>query len=172
MAKKLVTDQLVLTIGYDIESLKDPQIRASYHGPVSVDFYGRSLPGHAHGTIHLDGFTSSTLEITRAMMELFDRIIHPALLVRRVNLVAAHIVDESAVPSAPAFEQLDLFTDYAAKDALEQEAEAASRRERSCQRAVLEIRRRFGKNAILMGMNFQEGGTTIDRNQQIGGHKA
>jgi len=170
--KGLMTDQLVLHIGYDITSLDDAQVRAQYTGAVVLDHYGRAHPRHSQGTENLPRMTSSTRQITAAMLALFDRIANPLLLVRRVNVVAARVLPEDkAAPRAP-FEQLDLFTDYAAEDARREQAEAALRRERSCPRAVLEIRRRFGKNAILMGMNFQEGGTTIDRNQQIGGHKA
>ncbi len=170
--KGLLTDQLVLHIGYDTESLTDPKIRAAYTGEVVQDAYGRAMPKHAHGTANLPRMTASTRTIVDAMAALFDRIANPALLVRRVNVVAARVLPEEEAVQRPPFEQLDLFTDYAIKDARREAEEAALRRERSCQRAVLEIRRRFGKNAILMGMNFQEGGTTIDRNQQIGGHKA
>ncbi len=170
--KGLVTDQLVLHIGYDIESLTDPNIRAAYTGEVVLDHYGRTLPRHAHGTANLPRLTSSTRTLVDTMAALFDRIVNPLLLVRRVNVVAARVFPEKEAFARPAAEQLDLFTDYAAEDARREAEDAALLRERSCQRAVLDIRRRFGKNAILMGMNFQEGGTTIDRNAQIGGHKA
>ena len=170
--KRIMTDQLVLVIGYDIESLNDPAIRAAYTGPVVLDHYGRALPRHAQGTENLGRWTSSTRTLLRAMLALFDRIVHPKLLVRRVNVVAARVLPEGQALQHPPFEQLDLFTDYAAEDARREQEEAAFCRERRCQEAVLGIRKRFGKNAILMGMNFQEGGTTIDRNAQIGGHKA
>ena len=170
--KAVVTDQLVLHLGYDIESLTDPKIRAAYSGPVVLDHYGRALPRHAHGTANLPRLTASTRTMVDTMTALFDRIANPALLVRRVNVVAARIFPEKEALTRPHMEQLDLFTDYEAKDARRAAEDAAILRERSCQRAVLDIRRRFGNNAILMGMNFQEGGTTIERNQQIGGHKA
>lgn len=168
VAKRLMTDQMVLTIGYDAESL---QQLPSYTGAVVVDHYGRAIPQHAQGSVNLGRMTSSTRLITEAVLSLFDRIADPRLLVRRVNVVAGHVLPESAIPR-PAYEQLDLFTDYAAQEQLRQAEEERFRRERRCQEAILSIRRRFGKNAILMGMNLLEGGTTIDRNQQIGGHKA
>ncbi len=170
--KGLMTDQLVLVIGYDTESLKDPALRAQYADQIVTDHYGRPLPRHASGTSNLPGMTASTRGITSAMLALFDRIADEQLLIRRVNVVAARVVPEKEALQPPPFEQLDLFTDYEALDARRQAREAALRKERRCQQAVLSIRRRFGKNAILMGMNFQKGGTTIERNQQIGGHKA
>ncbi len=169
--KGLMTDQICLVLGYDVENLTDPSIRAQYAGPVVTDPYGRALPRHASGTWNLPRMTSSTRGITAAMLSLFDRIADEKLLLRRVNVIAARVLREDEV-SAPPFEQLDLFTDYALEDERRRAEEAALDRERRCQRAVLNIRRRYGKNAILMGMNFQEGGTTIERNGQIGGHKA
>ena len=165
VAKKLVTDQLVLTIGYDIENLKDEAIRSRYHGEVTVDYYGRMVPRHSHGTANLGRWTSSTRLIMQAMLELFDSITSPELLIRRVNIAAARVRDEAAGAEV---EQLDLFTDYAFAQAQEQELV----RERRRQEAVISIRSRFGKNAILRGMNLEEGATTMDRNRQIGGHRA
>ena len=170
--KRLLTDQLVLHIGYDAESLRDPDVRAAYTGAVVLDPYGRAMPRHAHGTANLPRMTSSTRTLVDTMAALYDRIANPTLLIRRVNVIAARVLPEDKAEQHPPFEQLDFFTDYAAADARRKAEEAALRRERSCQRAVLDIRRRFGKNAILMGMNFQEGATTMERNQQIGGHKA
>ncbi len=171
--RRLMTDQMVLTLGYDIESLTDPVRKAAYTGPVVQDHYGRAMPKHTHGSVNLGRMTSSTRLLTEAALSIFDRIADPNLLVRRVNVVAGRVLtEEAAALEKPSFEQLDLFTDYAEKEAREQTEEASFRRERRCQEAILSIRRRYGKNAILMGMNFQEGGTTIDRNQQIGGHKA
>ena len=166
--KQLVTDQLVLTIGYDIENLKDEAIRQTYTGEVTVDHYGRMVPKHSHGTIGLGRWTSSTRLITQAMMELFDRIADPKLLVRRVTITAGRVMDEQLCRMRQEVEQLDLFTDYQFVRAEEREL----RRERRRQEAVLDIRRRFGKNAILRGMNLQEGATAMDRNRQIGGHTA
>ena len=166
--KGLVTDQMVLTVGYDIENLQDPELRKKYHGPVVTDHYGRRIPKHAHGTVHLSGHISSTREITDAVMDLFDRIVDPELLVRRVNIVACHVLRETDVVPSGLGEQLDLF----AQQEDPEKKERIRRREKSRQQAVLEIRKKFGKNAILKGMNLEEGATARDRNAQIGGHKA
>ena len=170
--KKLVTDQMVLTIGYDMESLTDPAIRQTYHGEVTTDHYGRKVPKHAHGTITLPCHTSSTKIIMEAMEELFDRIINQDLLVRRINIVAARVIPESEVSDKQTFEQLDLFTDYAAMEREREQAQKSREKERRLQHAVLDIQKKFGKNALLKGMNLQEGATTRERNGQIGGHKA
>jgi len=172
VAKKLVTDQLVLTVGYDIESLTNPAIRAKYNGPVTTDYYGRQVPKHAHGTANLDRQTSSSQIIRKAVAELFDRIVNPDLLIRRLNLTTNHVVDESSVKKDAAPQQLDLFTDYEELERKEKEEQAALDKERRMQEAQLAIKRRFGKNAILKGLNFEEGATAKERNAQIGGHKA
>ena len=164
--KGLVTDQIVLTVGYDRESLTDPNIH--YTGPVTTDPYGRKVPKHAHGTANLGRMTASTRLILEAVSALYDRIIDPQLLVRRINLTAAHILPERVAQSREVPQQLDMFTDHSKAEA----EEASLEREKRRQRAVLGIRRKFGKNAILKGMNFEEGATARDRNSQIGGHKA
>ncbi len=163
----LKTSQMTLTVGYDIENLSDPQRRAKYHGPVTTDGYGRKLPKHAHGTANLSGYSSSTHEIMEAMTALFDRIVNSDLLVRRIYVTACRLEDAKTAEK-DSFEQLDLFTDPAAQEA-KQEALA---REEKMQEAMLSIRKKFGKNAILKGMNFKEGATARQRNGQIGGHKA
>ena len=168
--KHLVTDQMVLTIGY--ESLNGQLHPEAYRGPAVTDPYGRRMPKPASGSINLSRLTSSGRLIAQAVLELFDRITDPALFVRRVNLVAARVVDERLARQKPRLEQLDLFTDHNAEQLQLEREEALLKRERCCQQAVLEIRRRFGKNAILRGMNLQEGATSIDRNRQIGGHRA
>ena len=170
--KGLVTDQLILTVGYDIDNLKDKKISSGYHGEVTVDRYGRSVPKHAHGTANLEVYTSSTKRIVSAVLELFDRITNKNLLVRRIYLTANRVVDENAAPDKRAMEQLDLFTDYSALQKQQAEEKAALEREKRMQKTMLELKRRFGKNAILKGMNLEEGATTISRNGQIGGHKA
>jgi DNA polymerase V len=167
--KHVVTDQMVLTIGYDVENLKT---RSNYSGEVTTDRYGRKIPRHSHGSVNLGCWTSSTKKITEAVLGLFDQIADPSLLVRRVNIVANHIQDESIQAEKNNFEQLDLFTDY---EALEREREAEKaelEREKKLQNAMLDIKKKFGKNAILKGMNLEEGAMTIKRNEQIGGHKA
>ena len=170
--KGLVTDQITLTVGYDIDNLKDQKISSSYHGDVTVDRYGRAVPKHAHGTANIEVYTSSTKRIVSAALELFDRISNKQLLVRRIYLTANRVVMESDAPDKRAMEQLDLFTDYSALHRQRAEEQAALERERRMQKTMLEIKRRFGKNAILKGMNLDEGATTISRNGQIGGHKA
>ena len=170
--KKLVTDQMVLTIGYDIDNLTDARIRNSYKGEVTTDHYGRKVPKHAHGTANLNRQTSSTQIIIDAVMDLYDRIINPNLLIRRVTVVANHLVDESQVEETEQFEQLDLFTDYASLEKERKEEAERLSNERKLQEAMLSVKKKFGKNAILKGMNLQEGATTIERNCQIGGHKA
>ena len=164
--KGLVTNQIVLTVGYDIENLTDPKRSRDYKGDVTTDHYGRKLPKHAHGTGNLGKYTSSTREILQAVSELYDRIVDTSLLVRRLNIVANHVIDESSIPAQPEAEQLDLFTDYETEEA------AVLKRERNQQEAILSIKKKFGKNAILKGMNLEEGATAKDRNAQIGGHKA
>ena len=153
-------------MGYDRENLLDPERRRQYRGEITRDPYGREIPKHAHGSINLNRYTASTRLITDAVMELYDRITDHDLLVRRVNLVAAHILPESRAPKEEG--QLDFFTDWAAKEKEERELEREKRR----QQALLTIRKKYGKNAILKGMNYQKGATTRERNAQIGGHKA
>ena len=170
--KGLVTDQVGLTIGYDIENITDPEIRKSYHGEITTDHYGRQVPKHANGTANLNRQTSSALLIRDAIMALFDRIANKKLLVRRINISANHLVAESAVVQTATYEQLDLFTDYAAVQKKRAEEETALAREKRVQEAVLKIKQKYGKNAVLKGMNLEEGATTVSRNRQIGGHKA
>ncbi len=171
--KGLVTDQMVLTVGYDVENITNPARCRKYRGPVVTDGYGRSIPKQAHGSINLDGYTSSTKKILCAVSELFDRIVDSSLLVRRMYVVANHVIPEADVPKKTGGgEQLDLFTDYVAEAEKQKAEEAALERERKMQQAMLTIKKKFGKNAILKGMNLEEGATAKDRNEQIGGHKA
>lgn len=170
--KRLVTDQMVLTIGYDIENLTDPQKRRAYHGEITKDAYGLEVPKQAHGSINLGRKTSSTKLIVAAVMELFDRIVDRNLTVRRMYVVANHVVDEGTVSEEPVCEQLDLFTDYSGEQERQREESETLARERKIQETLLTIKKRYGKNAILKGMNLQEGATAKERNEQIGGHKA
>ncbi len=166
--KGLMTDQMVLTVGYDVDNLLDPERRQRYKGPVETDRYGRKVPKYAHGTANLPAYSSSTREITQAVMELFDRIVDKELLVRRMTIAACRILTERAVSQASPMEQLDLFAQPEAAEA----QEARRQREKRRQQAVLEIQKKYGKNAILKGMNLEEGATARERNRQIGGHKA
>ncbi len=163
--KGLVTNQITLTVGYDIENLTDPEIRKHYSGHVTTDHYGRKIPKHAHGTANLSGYTSSTKEILEAVAALYDRIVDQALLVRRLNVVACNTLPQNAVRNSAVMEQLDLFAE-------KKDTSVDSEREERRQKAVISIKKRFGKNAILKGMNLEEGATAKDRNRQIGGHKA
>ena len=169
--KKLVTDQMVLTIGYDIANLEDAEKRRKYQGEITTDYYGRQVPKHAHGTINLPRQTSSTKVIMKAVEELFDRIINRDLLVRRVNVVAAQVVSESEVREAENYEQLDLFTDYAILEKERAEEKKELEKEKKLQQAILTIQKKHGKNALLKGMNFEDGAMTRERNCQIGGHR-
>lgn len=169
--KRLVTSQLVMTIGYDASSLKDNKAAESYQGEISTDYYGRQVPKHAHGTTNLERNTSSLKIITSVTAELFDRIINPSLLIRRLNLTATNVVSETRHEKKTPV-QLDLFTDYEQLRRQEAEAEAELARERKMQETVIDLKKKFGKNSILRGLNFQEGATATERNSQIGGHKA
>ncbi len=164
--KKLVTDQLVLTVGYDIENINNNRI--NYKGEITIDRYGRNIPKHAHGTINLDHKTSSTKIIEKMATELYDRIINKNLLTRRINLTANKVVSEETAEKENSYTQIDLFTNYTA----EEEKHEKELQERELQRSILNIKKKYGKNAILKGMNFEEGATTIERNSQIGGHKS
>ena len=170
--KGLVTNQIVLTIGYDIENITDRNRSQSYKGTVTTNYYGKKVPKPAHGTTNLPKQTSSTTLITNAVMELYDKIVNKKLLIRRINIVANKLVDEHSVKNANKYEQLDLFTDYEILKKQREKENAESEREKRMQNTILDIKKKFGKNAILKGMNLQEGATAKDRNNQIGGHKA
>ncbi len=158
--KRLVTDQIVLTIGYDVDNVK----KAGYQGTVVTDRYGRKIPKHAHGSVNLGGHTSSTRDIMEKTLALYDSIIDSSLWVRRVTIVANHVIRESEKKETN-YQQMQLF--------MEPEADEEKReKERKMQEALIRVKNKYGKNAILKGMNLQEGGTTIERNSQIGGHKA
>ena len=172
MDKGLVTDQIVLTVGYDRENLTDPARNKSYKGQVTVDRYGRRVPKHAHGTGNLEHKTSLARPIMDAVLALYDKIVDPRLLVRRVYLTANRVVSEGVGDREAAFEQLDLFTDYGAREKKRAEEKAALEKEKRMQETILSIKKKYGKNAVLKGMNLREGATTADRNNQIGGHKA
>ena len=173
--KKMTTDQIVLTVGYDRESLKNPALSRKYQGEMKEDRYGRLLPKPAHGSAGLGKQTSSARRITEAALSLYDRITAEDLLIRRIYLDVIHVEEEKKeeeLPAAETYEQLDLFTDYEAERRREEEEKAAEEKERQMQEAMLAIRKKFGKNAIVKGVNLREGATGMDRNAQIGGHKA
>lgn len=163
--KKIVTDQIVLTVGYDNE-----RIPKDFNGKFEKDRYGRKIPKSAHGSINLENYTSSTKKIMNAVITLYRQIVDKNLQVRRIYVVANHIKPENAVTEN--FIQLDLFTDTEEMERRQQAEKKSYEKERSIQKAVISIKERFGKNAVLKGMNLQEGATTIERNSQVGGHKA
>lgn len=165
VAKKLVTDQLVLTIGYDIENLNN------YDGETSIDYYGRRIPKHAHGTINLNHKTSSSKIIMENMTLLFDRIINKSLLVKRITVVACNVTEEQEERKKTRFEQFDLFTNYEEKEEKNKKEQKSEIEENKLQNTILDIKNKYGKNAILKGMNLEKGSTAIDRNNQIGGHR-
>ena len=166
--KDLITSKLVLDIGYDVSNLSNSNLSNFYTGEIKLDRYGRKVPEHAHGTINIDHKTSSTKIITNKFVELFENIINKDLLTRRVTLTAQEVVNEDDYKNILAYEQMDMFIDYN-ELAKQRQKERA---EKSLQKAVLNIKSRYGKNAILKGMNFVAGGTTIERNGQIGGHRS
>ena len=164
--KGMLTDQVVLTVGYDIENLSDAKRRARYRGEVKTDYYGRQIPKQAHGSENIGCFSSSTCKITEAVTRLFDRIVNPDLLVRRMYIVANHTVPERELDVSQKSEQLSLFASPVPVQS------AFESREKQIQQTILNLRRRYGKNAVLKGMNFKDGATTRERNRQIGGHTA
>ena len=168
VGKGLVTDQLTLTVGYDIENLTDPDRAKQFHGEVKIDRYGRKIPKHAHGTANLS-YTSSGKKLLDAVTELYDRIVDRNLMIRRLSISANRLLEEGKTPEQES-EQMDLFTDYAAKERQEQADEAAHARERKIQEVMLGIKKKYGKNAVLKGLNLEDGATARERNQTIGGH--
>lgn len=170
--KGLVTNQLVLTIGYDIDNLTDKEISKKYSGEIVQDRYGRNIPKHSHGTANIETYTSSTKVLTSAILKLYDQIINPALLIRRINITANKVLNETDAKRSVKGEQLNLFTDYGKSEEDRNRKEKELSKEKNVQKAVLGIKKKYGKNAILKGMNFEEGATAKSRNSQIGGHKA
>lgn len=168
--RHLLTNQMVLTVGYDMESLHDKN--KEYKGEVTIDRYGRKIPKHAHGTVNLHHRTSSAKQMIEEILALYDRIVDRKLLIRRIYLTANHVVDESVSEEKETYEQLDLFTDYTAQQEERKKEEEQLEKERKMQQAVLSIKKKFGKNSILKGTSLEEGAMTIKRNGQIGGHKA
>lgn len=168
VAKGLVTNQIVLDVGYDRENMA-----RGYDGPVHIDHYGRKVPKAAHGTVSLDKHTSSTRKLLRETLALYDRITIPTLLVRRITVAMGRLIREDSLTSQKeAVVEFNLFEDLETKTRQEAEAQRAEKREKSLQKAMLAIRSRFGKNAILKAANLKEEARTIARNGEIGGHKA
>lgn len=169
--KHLISNQFVLTIGYDVENLLNPQIANLYHGEITTDNYGRSIPKHAHGTANIDHRTSSTSIITNEVMKLYDKIVNRHLLIKRINLTACDVVNENCKDNVIITKQLDLFSNTSATNKEKEQELHNEVEERKIQRTLLDIKNKYGKNAILKGMNLEEGSTQKDRNEQVGGHR-
>lgn len=173
VSKGLVTDQVILTVGYDIDNLKNPEIASQYQGEIHMDRYGRAVPKHAHGSSNLTLPTSSARLMIDAVLSIYDRVTDPKLLIRRMTVAANHVVYERDLPKQEfIYEQMDLFTDYSQKEQEQKELQEELEKERSIQQAMLHIKKKYGKNAIFKGTDLQEGATALERNRQIGGHKA
>lgn len=164
--KGLVTNQIVLEVGYDVDNLKNQAISSLYNGEITTDKYGRKVPKHAHGTINIDHQTASSKVLTGYIIKLYEQIVNKQLLVRRINITVNNVVNENMVKTSD-YEQINLFVDYAEVNEKRKKEEA----EKEIQKAMIGIKSKYGKNAILKGMNLQKEGTTIERNKQIGGHK-
>jgi len=171
VSKNLVTDQLVLTIGYDIENLTNPNIKRKYNGEVTKDVYGRSTPKHAHGTININHKTSSSKIIMENMLILFERIVNKDLLIRRINISANNVVNKESVKDNHIYQQFDIFTDFDTFDNEMKQERINEKKENKLQNVLIDIKNKYGKNSILKGMNLEDGGTAIERNSQIGGHR-
>lgn len=170
VSKGVATNQVVLTVGYDAECVENTDM--GYSGDITIDHYGRQIPKHAHGSVNLGGHTSSTRKILEATLDLYDRIVDPRLTVRRINISVNNLESEKESVGKDMPEQMDFFTDYSSLEERKKKEKEAYAMEKKRQNAVISIRRRFGGNSILLGVNFEDGATTIDRNKQIGGHKA
>lgn len=163
--KGLVTDQLVLTIGYDISNVTE-----DFKGETKTDFYGRRIPKHAHGTINLSEKTSSSRKIITAVTKLLDTIVNKELWIRRINMTACKLTQKEQEEQKEKYEQLDLFSNPQEKEKIRNKNKKEDQQENTLQQTVLNLKEKYGKNSVLRGMNLEAGATTIERNQQIGGH--
>ena len=168
-AKNLATNQIVITIGYDIDNLNNPKI--DYDGPITTDHYGRNVPKHAHGTINIERYTSSSKKIIETSLVLYDRIINKKLLVRRINITACNLIDKDKANDKVYYHQINLFDDSRKINEKKEDIDNIEEKELKLQQTLLNIKSKYGKNAILKGMNLKEGATMRERNSQIGGHK-
>lgn len=172
VSKGLVCDQVVLSIHYDRKNLTDAERARNYNGPVKKDYYGREAPKPSHGSHNIGRFTSSSRLLTDAMMELYDQVIDKNLLIRHIYVIFNHVYPQNSIPKAAEQIQLDLFTDYNKEKREEEKTQEKLDRENRLQQSILDLKRRYGKNAILKGMNLQDKATQKERNQQVGGHKS
>lgn len=169
--KKLVTNQIVLTVGYDVENLKNPEIRKIYTGEITVDYYGRKIPKHAHGTTNLRSKTALAKSIVEATAKLYDKIINKNLLIRRINISANNLENECNNSNEILYEQMDLFTNYEEQEKIETSRKKKELLEKNIQMAILGIKYKYGKNAVIKCIDLQKNATAIERNRQIGGHR-
>ncbi len=172
VSKSLFTDKIELTVCYDTQNLTDPDISNAFKGETVNDRYGRKTPKPAHGILNLERATSSGMLITNAAAKLFDKLVDKRLLVRRIYLTALRVADEASFKDPEECEQLDMFTDYEALQKKREQEKYELGREKNVQKAILGIKQKYGKNALLKGMSLENGATAIERNNQIGGHKA
>ena len=170
--KGLVTDQLVLHIGYDIENLSNEDIMKKYNGEIAIDYIGRKVTKSEHGSINLDNYTSATTELIKAINSLYKEIVNPILLVRRVNITAVHLIPESEMNKRDGYIKISLFEDFDEKENLNKLIKEKRLKEKKLQKTIIDIKNKYGKNSILKAMNLEDGATTKERNQQIGGHKS
>lgn len=170
--KRLLTNQVVLSIGYDIENLTDEKISANYKGEICVDYLGRKIPKHSHGTVNFEIYTSASKILMDGVISLFEKIVNKNLLVRRINIAATGLIYENQLQENNGYEQLDLFDDYKVKEMQKKKLDKIVEKEKKAQEALLQIKKKYGKNSIIKGMNLEDGATMKDRNEQIGGHKA
>lgn len=171
VAKKLVTNQIVLSINYDVNNLNNPNIRDNYIGEITLDYYGRRVPKPSHGTINIDHQTSSSKIITNKIIELYEKITNKHLLVRRINIAFNNLVSEDKANNKVVYEQYDIFTNYNEVEKQKRKQKEEEKKDLELQRVIIGLKRKYGKNSILKGMNYIQGGRTIERNKQIGGHK-
>lgn len=171
VSQQLVCNGVALSIGYDIDNLKDDQ-GFFYKGEVVIDHYGRKIPKHAHGSRGLGCYSSASTLIRAAMCDIFDSVVDPVLTIRRINVTACNVIPQSQAKNIETTEQLNLFVDYEKVDQQKAALEKQMQKEQSVQETLLQIKQKYGKNAVLKGMNLEEGATTKQRNEQIGGHKA
>ena len=171
VAKKLVTNQIVLSINYDVNNLNNPNIRDNYIGEITLDYYGRRVPKPSHGTINIGHQTSSSKIIINKIIELYEKITNKHLLVRRINIAFNNLVSEDKANNKVVYEQYDIFTNYNEVEKQKRKQKEEEKKDLELQRAIIGIKSKYGKNSILKGMNYIQGGRTIERNKQIGGHK-
>ena len=179
VSKGLVTKKIVIHIGYDIKNILDIEngVSNSYSGEIDKDHYGRKVPKYSRKTINLDRWTSSAQIIMDAVADAYDEVADKQLTIRRFNVTADVVlpkedVDEATAQAPPKVEQMNIFTNYELEEKLKAAEDEKLERELELQRVMLAVKNKFGKNAILRGMNLNESATMKDRNAQIGGHKA